>query len=74
MASEDWFLRLDPYNFNTQDEFDRFYNKSEENMEYKQALDEIEETVKIIKRINHNCLILKYCNKIQSIIDKVKEK
>lgn len=26
MASEDNFLRLDPYNFDTEEEFNKFYN------------------------------------------------
>ena len=25
MASEDWFLRLDPYNFDTEEEYYEFY-------------------------------------------------
>ncbi len=29
MASEDWFLRLDPYNFDTQNEFYEFYKEKE---------------------------------------------
>lgn len=29
MASEDWFLKLDPYNFNTQEEFFEFYKGKE---------------------------------------------
>lgn len=29
MASEDWFLRLDPYNFNSEDEFFEFVQNKE---------------------------------------------
>lgn len=33
MASEDWFLRLDPYNFDTEEEFIKFWQEEQEQKE-----------------------------------------
>lgn len=43
MASEDWFLRLDPYNFDTQEAFDKFYSESGEIVIDKKIIDKTKE-------------------------------
>lgn len=34
MANEDWFLRLDPYNFDTEEEYYEFYYAEEKEKNY----------------------------------------
>lgn len=39
MSSEDWFLRLDPYNFNTEEEWAEFHAQTEKPVDDKKNKD-----------------------------------